>query len=202
MKTLKIASWNACLGISNKLYYIESMLNNESLDVLFIQEAEIQSQTNRNFFNIKNYQLEVCNTIDGGKARTCCYIKSGIKYTRNSVRDVTLEIISLQISDLTINGYYRTFKIPHHNNHREYLMESINALKGLPRTEHQILIGDFNLDTTKKTHQNYQYHQLFDILDEYLDSEHLIQVDTKPTWQRIINNELKESTLDHTYVSD
>ena len=154
MKNIRIASWNICLGVSNKLNHIENVLNQENIDVLFIQECEIQNQTNKKFYDIKGYILVICGTIISGKARTCCYIKNNINFTHNNEDENAVEIISLKIENLTINGLYRPFKTPLHNTGYEYLQECIQKLNNYPKTQHKILIGDFNLDSKKKKTQH------------------------------------------------
>ena len=94
---LKIASWNICLGISNKLFYIENLLNQEKIDILFIQEAEIQMQTDLKHYKIENFKLITSGTLNSGKSRLCCYIKDDIIFTENEVANKTLELISIKI---------------------------------------------------------------------------------------------------------
>ena len=201
-KTFKIATWNICLGISNKLKHIEETLNSEKIDIMFIQEAEIQNQTNESYYNIKNYKFLVSNTIKSGKSRLCCYIKDYLKVKVNLIENFTTEVISLTVGEITINGIYRPFKIPHHNNHAEYIEDMITTLNGISTTKYTLLLGDFNLDSAKKFEQNYPYHNLFELLDEHLDQHHLQQMKHGSTWQRIVNQTLKESTLDHIYIND
>ena len=150
MNALKVTSWNICLGISNKLYYIKKLLSTENIDILFIREAECQNQTNRNFYQIENYTFITSDTIHAGKSRLCCYVKKTIKYKQNRIRNSTVELISLVVGNLTINGIYRPFKIPHHNNHKEYFTELTEELINLPKTTNNALMGDFNLDSSKK----------------------------------------------------
>ena len=155
MMNIRVASWNICLGVSNKLNYIKNLLCTENIDVLFIQESEIQNQTNRSFYDIDNYKLEISETINSGKARMCCYIKKDITYIVNKTNN-SIELISLKIGNLTLNGYYRPFKTPHHSNKLEYIQESVEALVMIPKNKYEILIGDFNLDTNHKNNPNYR----------------------------------------------
>ena len=202
MTNLKIASWNVCLGISNKLNHIQNILETESIDVLFVQEAEIQNQTNTQFYQINGFKLVTSETINTGKARSCCFIRNTIKFKQNKLKDNSIELISLRIGDLTVNGIYRPFKIPHHNNHREYMESLTSELKTIDKTGFTIIIGDFNLDSSKRMIQNYNQNTVYRILDEYLDEYNLNQIETNSTWSRIVQNSLHESTLDHIYTSD
>ena len=42
----------------------------------------------------------------------------------------------------------------------------------------------------------------FDYFEEVLGDENLVQIIEFPTWSRIVNNVLLESTIDHIYVKD
>ena len=55
------------------------------------------------------------------------------------------------------------------------------------------MLGDFNLDSNKN---------LFEDFEEILSELNLIQLVTVTTWSRIVYNCLKESLLDHIYVTD
>ena len=54
--------------------------------------VEIQNQTNTRLYKIDGYNLIVSNTIESGKSRLCCYIKSELKYTVNKIKNNTIEI--------------------------------------------------------------------------------------------------------------
>ena len=43
---------------------------------------------------------------------------------------------------------------------------------------------------------------LFELQNTFFENLNLIQLIHFPTWKRIVNNTLKESTLDHLYVQD
>ena len=40
-KLIKIASWNLCLGLQNKKYYVDFKLNKENVDNCCLQECQI-----------------------------------------------------------------------------------------------------------------------------------------------------------------
>ena len=65
-----------------------------------------------------------------------------------------------------------------------------------------IIVGDFNLDYPQKDNINYRYGNMFQDFNEILSENNLHQIAEFPTWSRIINYVLKESTLDHVYLSD
>ena len=47
------ATWNACLGISNKIDLIINMINENKIDILCLQEVEIDQKIITNMFFIK-----------------------------------------------------------------------------------------------------------------------------------------------------
>ena len=59
------------------------------------------------------------------------------------------------------------------------------------------IVGDFNLDFPQKDNIEYRYANMFTAMDEKFTDTNLVQIIEFPTWSRIINNVLKESTLDH-----
>ena len=63
-------------------------------------------------------------------------------------------------------------------------------------------MGDFNLDTSKQFNANYAHKDLFTDFENELGGQNLIQMVKFKTWSRVVNNVLKESTLDHVYVKD
>ena len=65
-----------------------------------------------------------------------------------------------------------------------------------------IIAGDFNLDDVKRYSIEHRYKNLFEIQNVIFDELNLIQMVEFPTWQRVINNVLKEWVLDHVYVQD
>ena len=65
-----------------------------------------------------------------------------------------------------------------------------------------IILGDFILDKNKRYCSEYQHNNLFSIMNKCLEELKMVQMINFPTWQRVVNNELKTSTLDHLYVTD
>ena len=65
-----------------------------------------------------------------------------------------------------------------------------------------MILGDINLDYVKKHCVNYAYKNLLEDFEETLSHCNLVQIVDTPTWSHIINESLKESLLDHIYVTD
>ena len=79
---LKIATWNLCLGLSNKKDLVTSYLKAHSIAVCCSQETEIVSGFPKNILNCNNYNLELeKNSL---KKRVGIYIHRDINYTRKT----------------------------------------------------------------------------------------------------------------------
>ena len=63
-------------------------------------------------------------------------------------------------------------------------------------------MGDLNLDDSKRNDPNYRNKSFFEIMSPIIDQNNLMQIVTFPTWQRVVNNNLRFSTLDHIYIKD
>ena len=204
---IKIATWNLCLGLLNKKEYVYQTLNYENIDLCLFQEAEIEKDLNVNLLSSKNYCLEV--ECVSNKARCAVAIKNNLTYTRRTdLEDSDLGIMVIDINNTTnyrIVNLYRQFNPPNNLSQVEHFSLQINKIKDVLATLNGrkiIIAGDFNLDDTKRNAMEYRYKNLFEIQNASFDELNLIQIIEFPTWQRIINNVLKESVLDHVYVQD
>ena len=65
-----------------------------------------------------------------------------------------------------------------------------------------MILGDFNLDYSHRNNVNYRYDNMFNDFDDVFDNLNLIQMVEFKTWSRVVNNVLRESIIDHIYVSD
>ena len=204
---IKIATWNLCLGLFNKKEYVYQTLNYENIDLCLFQEAEIEKDLDVNLLSSKNYCLEV--ECVSNKARCAVAIKNNLTYTRRTdLEDSDLGIMVIDINNTTnyrIVNLYRQFNPPNNLTQIEHFSLQINKIKNAVTTLNGrkiIIAGDFNLDDSKRNAIEYRYKNLFEIQNASFDELNLIQIIEFPTWQRIINNVLKESVLDHVYVQD
>ena len=134
-----------------------------------------------------------------------CYISRRIKHERKEElegTDSNLVIVDI-ISDnpFRLINVYRNFKPQANKSQREKFKYQLNLIK-VAMKKRTIIIGDFNLDYSQKENINYRYANLFNDFEEILTINTLFQIIEFPTWSRIVNNELKESTLDHIYLTD
>ena len=100
---------------------------------------------------------------------------------------------------------YRQFNPPNNLTQVDHFSLHINKIQNTISTLNSRKIkiaGDFNLDDAKRNIIEYRYKNLFKMQNAAFDELNLIQIIEFPTWQRVINNVLKESILDHVYVQD
>jgi hypothetical protein len=64
-----------------------------------------------------------------------------------------------------------------------------------------ILVGDINLDWNRKGDLNYYFKNYYNYMEERLEEHNLIQMVNFLTWSRVVNNVIKESTIDHGYTA-
>ena len=199
---LKIASWNCCLGLKTKIDVVTTILKDYSLDVLYIQEAEIEEDDDLKQCHIQGFNLETSPTYKSIKSRSCCYVRTRLKYSRLSQYEKpTIELIVLKINETIVCGFYRPFKTPYHNSAILYVEDTVEAMMNLPN-ENLVVLGDFNIDLKKIHQSNYQSKKLYEKFETFFLDRTLVQMVKSTTWQRCNKNELKESTLDHIYMSD
>ena len=107
-----IATWNVCLGISNKKDTVIDHLIENKIDICALQETEIPMNYPENTLNFKNYNLELeSNTV---KKRVGIYVNRKINYTRRTdleTEDSHIIIIDVHLEyDLRIINIYRSFR--------------------------------------------------------------------------------------------
>jgi len=194
--TLKIFSWNACLGVFNKLNYVTSTIMNDSPDVFFIQEAEINHDLENSLIQIQNYDL--IRSENFPKSRLICYVKNSLKFSFQTFNGI--ELILVKTKNYDIFGLYCPFKLSETINRLDYLKSMIEAIKTHKRASKKLaIIGDLNLDFLNKDNPLYPQSRLYNEWSNLIDTENLIQLVKKHTWTRIVNNNIKESILDHVY---
>ena len=205
--SVKIASWNLCLGLKKKKEYVLNTLRQENIDICLLQEVDIPRDYPTNILSSKDYKLEVEKSTV--KSRCAILIKNNIDYTRRE----DLESIDLSLCVIDVNGSenwriincYRLFNPPNNQSQSEHFalqLERINDILSNPNGRKIIIAGDFNLDEENRYSTSYRYKNLFNIQNAIFDNHHLIQIIEFHTWQRVINNVIRKSILDHVYVKD
>ena len=205
--SVKIASWNLCLGLKKKKEYVLNTLRQEKIDICLLQEVDIPRDYPTNILSSKDYKLEVEKSTV--KSRCAILIKNNIDYTRRE----DLESIDLSLCVIDVNGSenwriincYRLFNPPNNQSQSEHFalqLERINDILSNPNGRKIIIAGDFNLDEENRYSTSYRYKNLFNIQNAIFDNHLLIQIVEFHTWQRVINNVIRKSILDHVYVKD
>ena len=57
--TIKVATWNICLGLKNKKDYIYEVINRKNIDICLLQEVIIESNFDTRLLTNANYKIEV-----------------------------------------------------------------------------------------------------------------------------------------------
>ena len=79
---LRIATWNCCLGLFNKKDAVSLLLEENSIDILALQETEITKDMGITPFHIRGFTCEIEESL--ALARTACYVSNTINYQRRS----------------------------------------------------------------------------------------------------------------------
>ena len=200
--SVKIAMINLCLGLKSKKDLVKVALLEHSIDILCMQETEIPADFSEELIQIPGFDLEL--EVNATKRRVGMYINSKLSFRRRfelEGNDSSVVIIDLFDERKTrIINIYRNFN-PVGMSARNKFIQQLKIIK-LAFTKNTVLLGDFNLDYTKKFDQNYMNRVLFEDFEEHLSSLDLNQLVNFPTWSRIINLAFKTSIIDHIYVKD
>jgi len=192
MKPIRIGSWNVCLGMFHKINLIKHHINRDNLDILLINEAEINVNHDHRLLSIKGYDLITPNGRQS--TRIAAYVKSNLSYTVNN-SDNKNDSISITIDELKILGIYRGFKLGEHLNATEQILSLGNEI-----SDHDVIIGDINLDYNKLGVESYRFSGLYNMWTNFINTKEFHQVNNKPTWSRQVNETYQESVLDHIYL--
>ena len=201
--TLKIATWNLCLGLFHKKDYVRTQLYENNIDILTLQETELSPELQLENLQIKGYSIEVEN--NNKKRRVAIYVKNSISYKRRidlEKENMHIVILDVEISPpVRIITIYRTFNPQIQCTPRENFREQLNIINNATTTS-TILLGDFNLDENKRHLVDYNQKQLFQDLEELIGHHQYVQHVKEPMWERVIQGNVKNSILDHIYFTD
>ena len=201
--TLKIATWNLCLGLFHKKDYVRTQLYENNIDIPTLQETELSPELRLDNLQIKGYSIEVEN--NNKKRRVAIYVKNSISYKRRidlEKENMHIVILDVEISPpVRIITIYRTFNPQGGHTPRENFREQLNIINNAT-TASTILLGDFNLDENKRHLADYNQRQLFQDLEELIGHHQYVQHVKEATWERVIQDQVKNSVLDHIYCTD
>ena len=195
---IKIATLNLCLGLKNKKEEVKRLIINNDIDILCMQETEIPADIPVELLTFKGYNYE--NEQNIVKSRCGIYISNKISYVRRTeleAQGIHAIIIELKyINNTRIINVYRSFNPLIDLNQREYF-NSLLAMINANTNPNSIIIGDFNLDYSKKFDISYSHKHYFTALEDTLSNQSLIQLVNFPTWSRSINGVECSSIIDH-----
>ena len=77
---IKISTLNLCLGLQFKVNLVKQLINDESIDVLCMQETEIKNNINQNNLSFPGFNIEIEN--NSIISRTAIFVKNTVKYER------------------------------------------------------------------------------------------------------------------------
>ena len=204
---IKCATWNVCLGLTNKKDIVLNELRRLDISICSLQEVDIKKDFPIDTLASKDYKIEVEN--NSIKARTAIYIKTDIEYKRmNTIEEPELNVIIIDINLKTkvrLVNLYRVFNPVNGMSQIDFFRNQMRIVHNALATSNGsnvIINGDFNLDYYRTNSLEYSHANYFDILNETFEPFNLIQLVDFPTWERLIIGEIKQSILDHVYVRD
>ena len=198
----KIATLNLCLGLKNKKDMIARLIQEEEIDILCLQETEIQAGFNTNLLTFRGFNYE--NEQNDLKSRCGIYVSNKISYVRRSDLETNgLHSVIIDLNDTKktrLINIYRPFNPP--NKTQKEFFEAQLTFIAANTNANTIVLGDFNLDHSKKYDINYSHKHYFTSLNNTFSRLDLHQTINFNTWSRVINNTLCTSILDHVYLKD
>ena len=104
---LKIATWNVCLGLSNKKYCVLEALIRNNVAICGLQEIKVENNFPNDLLNCGGYTLEIEQNT--GKRRSGIYVRNDVQYTRRS--DLEIEDCHVVIIDAIIGKVVRIINL-------------------------------------------------------------------------------------------
>jgi len=187
--TLKIYYWNCCSGLLRKIDFIKDLLISNNVDIFFIGEAELRSESHLGCLSVEGYELVCSNTFNSRKkARLICYKRVDLKIL--DIGNLLDDMICIDSGGMLIVGLYRGFKCFPNETETSNFKRMLDTLGKLCFSKRVFLIGDFNIDLGKPQ------PRFLDELHEWCDSHRMVITDSGVTRARWVGDNLQESKLD------
>ena len=205
-KNINVCTWNLCLGLQYKLNYVKEILIKEDIDILCLQETELEDGLKLNSLHINGYELET--DLTNHTIRSVVYIKTNLSYERIMNQGINqnlivIKIIQKNLPHLFISAIYRPWKNIDGLSQEIAFQNQVNEMKHLiPRNSECMVLGDFNINYTKKNNRNVVNRSLTQVLNSLVENHSLEQVVSFDTWSRTVNGQYRSSIIDHVYVND
>ena len=201
--SIKIASWNLCLGLPNKKDIVLSELESNKIDVCCMQETELEKNYPINILSTPKFEFECEKSSD--KRRIGVYINRHLKYNRRKdLEEPDCHVLILDIlstPNFRIISLYRSFRPPNGMSPTAFFEKQLDIVER-NCSANTIVLGDFNLDFRMRWRNDYAHKNLFNILTNLVEKLNFFQLVDFPTWSRYVSNSLKDSILDHVYVNN
>ena len=130
---------------------MKRIIINNDIDILCLQETDIPVDFPVEMLTFKGYNYENENNIV--KSRCGIYILNKISYVRPfelEIQGIHAIVIDLKdVHQTRIINIYQSFNPTNNQNQREYF-NSLLALTNANTNTNSIIIGDFNLDYSKR----------------------------------------------------
>ena len=131
MQTCKIATWNLCLGLSNKKDMVKVAIQNEKISICCMQEIDIDKDYPTHLLTFQGFNLEV--EENDLKARVGIYLITSIKYKRrNDLEGKNSNLIIIDIEDrkrTRLINIYRSFNPQDGLSPREKFKYQLNLIR-------------------------------------------------------------------------
>ena len=154
-RKFNIATWNLCLGLSNKKDLVTDYLSKKNINICCLQETEIPINYPEDILDCNNYILELeLNTL---KKRSGIYVRKDTKYVRR--KDLEKENYHIVIIDvilavkIRVICIYRSFRPQDYTTPTAFFETQLGILKNA-LTSNTYLLGDFNLDARMEMRDN------------------------------------------------
>ena len=200
---MKVATWNLCLGLSNKKDTVLNEIELNSIDVCCMQETELEKNYPTNILSNKTHEFECEKSTD--KRRVGVYMNRQLQYTRREdLEETDQHVIIIDVflkTNIRIISLYRSFRPPNGLSPSTFFERQLNIIER-NCVPNMIVLGDFNLDFKMQLRNDYPHKLLFNQLTNTADKLNLIQLVDFPTWSRFVNNIHKNSILDHVYTNN
>ena len=201
--SVKIATWNLCLGLPNKKDTVLRVLESEKIDICCLQETEIDENYPTNILSSPSYELELEKNI--GKKRVGIYVNKHLKYTRREdLEEPNTHVIIIDFEfncKVRVISLYRSFRPPNGLSPSALFEKQLDIVER-NCISNTFVLGDFNLDFKMQLRNDYPHKLLFAKLTSVIEKLNLIQLVDFPTWSRSVNNTFKHSILDHVYTNN
>ena len=152
------------------------MLNENNIDVLCLQEIDLENGYPGEILNLPNHELEIeANT---NKSRVGVYIKKSVKYARRAELEGTnnhLIVVDIKAKDnIRLINIYRCFNPQEGISAKSKFLIQLELISRAI-TPNTLIMGDFNIDYSKKYDVEYRLRDLFNSFDEILGDHNLFR---------------------------